>query len=63
MSRRSRRSNEEAPGCLIYALLLLYLMPVVGLFLMFSSDAEKRKFGTILFIVGVLIWLVIKLPK
>ena len=59
MSRGRRRSNDDGIGCLVYALLGLFLMPIVGLFLACSKDPEKKTWGWILLAVGSILWIII----
>lgn len=39
-------------GCLALVLMVLFCMPIVGAFMAFSKDPEKRIIGIILLIVG-----------
>ena len=57
MSRR-KRNDDAATGCIVYAILALILMPLVGLYLVFSKDPEKRTWGWVLLVVGVILWTV-----
>lgn len=52
MAKR-KRDDDATVGCLVYAVLGLILMPVVGLFLVCSKDPEKKTWGWILLIVGI----------
>ena len=53
-----KRDDDTAMGCIIYAVLGLILMPLVGLFLVCSKDAEKKAWGWILLILGIILWIV-----
>lgn len=50
-----RRDDDAAIGCIVYAVLGLILMPIVGLFLVCSKDPEKKTWGWILLIVGIIL--------
>ena len=52
---RRNKDDDAALGCIVYALLGLVLMPVVGLFLVCSKNPEKKTWGWILLIVGLLL--------
>ena len=50
-----RRDDDAAMGCIMFAVLGLMLMPVIGLFLVCSKDPEKKTWGWILLIVGIVL--------
>lgn len=50
-----RRDDDAAMGCIVYAVLGLILMPLIGLFLVCSKDPEKKTWGWILLIVGIIV--------
>ena len=50
-----RRDDDAAMGCIVYAVLGLILMPLIGLFLVCSKDPEKKTWGWILLIVGIIL--------
>ena len=51
-----RKSDDDAAmGCIMFAVLGLMLMPVIGLFLVCSKDPEKKTWGWILLIVGIIL--------
>lgn len=52
MAKR-KRDDDAAVGCIVYAILGLILMPVVGLLLICSKNPEKKTWGWILLIVGI----------
>lgn len=58
--RRGRRSdNDTAMGCVVYALLILFFMPIVGLVFVCGKDPEKKTIGWFLLIIGIILWIVI----
>lgn len=59
MSRRRRSDDDAAMGCIVYALLALFFMPIVGLVLVFGKDPERKTLGWVLLIVGIILWIII----
>jgi hypothetical protein len=57
--RRSRSSDDEAIGCLVYAILAVFLMPFFGLAFVLGKDPEKKTLGWVLLVVGIILWIVI----
>ena len=55
MGRRRRSDDDAALGCVVYAILGIVLMPVIGLFLVCSKDPEKKTWGWILLIIGLVL--------
>ncbi len=56
-----RNNNDDMIGCLAQVLLIVFLMPVVGLYfaLKKDTDPESQSLGWILFFVGIVIWIVL----
>ena len=52
---KRKRDDDTAMGCIVYAVLGLLLMPIVGLFLVCSKDPEKKTWGWILLIIGLVL--------
>jgi len=60
--RRGRRKDDDAViGCLAYVLLAIFFMPIVGLVMLCGKDPEKKTWGWILLIAGIILWLIIGL--
>ena len=57
--RKGRSKDDGATGCLAFALLALFLMPVVGFIMVCSKDPEKKTLGWILLVVGTILWIMI----
>lgn len=53
-----RRNGDATMGCIVYAVLGLILMPLIGLFFVCSKDTEKKTWGWILLILGIILWIV-----
>ena len=54
MTKRNR-DDDAALGWVVYAILGIVLMPVIGLFLVCSKDPEKKTWGWILLIIGLVL--------
>lgn len=54
MTKRNR-DDDAALGCVVYAILGIVLMPVIGLVLVCSKDPEKKTWGWILLIIGLVL--------
>ena len=59
MSRRRRSDDDAAMGCVVYALLILFFMPIVGLVMVCGKDEEKKVTGWVLLVVGAILWLIV----
>jgi len=46
-------------GCLVMVLLGLFALPFVGLYLVSRGNEDDKVLGTILMIVGTIIWIMI----
>lgn len=57
--RKGRSKDDGAIGCLAFALLALFMMPVTGLVMVCSKDSEKKTLGWILLVVGTILWIII----
>lgn len=57
MARRPKSANSDGVGCLAFALLVIFLMPFVGLFMVCGKDLEKKGLGWVLLIVGTILWI------
>lgn len=54
---KNQNNDDSLTGCIIFALLVVFLMPIVGGYLLISGDKEKRPLGWVLLIVGLVIWI------
>ena len=59
MSHRRRSDDDAAMGCIVYALLAIFFMPIVGLVLVCGKDPEKKTLGWVLLVVGIILWIVV----
>lgn len=57
--RKGHSKDDGSTGCLAFALLVLFVMPVVGLIMVCSKDPEKKTLGRILLVVGTILWIII----
>ena len=54
---RRRRSDEDATlGCLVYILLIIFLMPIAGIYLLCKPSLNAKIGGAVLLIVGLFLW-------
>lgn len=49
--------GDSGMGCLVMALLGLFALPFVGLYLMTRGNSDDKVLGIILMIVGVVLWI------
>lgn len=56
---KRKRDEDAALGCIVFAVLCLLFMPVVGLFLLSRKDPEKKTWGLILLIAGIILWIIV----
>jgi hypothetical protein len=59
MARRRRSDDDAAMGCIVYALLAIFFMPIVGLVLVCGKDPEKKTLGWVLLVVGIILWIIV----
>lgn len=57
--RKGHSKDDGSTGRLAFALLVLFVMPVVGLIMVCSKDPEKKTLGWILLVVGTILWIII----
>lgn len=61
MARR-RRSDEDATlGCLGYLILIVFLMPLAGIYLLCKPDPNTKLGGAVLLVAGLILWIFIAL--
>ena len=61
MRRRRSRDDEQAIGCLIYFMLIVFFMPFVGVYLLCKPDPNAKLGGGVLLAIGLILWLWIAL--
>lgn len=59
--RRRTRSDDTGVGCLVFAMLAVFLMPLAGVYMIFAGDGEQKGIGIALTIVGIIVWAMIGL--
>ena len=59
MKHSHRNDNDPAMGCIVYLLLTIFFMPIVGLVLVCSKDPQKKPWGWLLLIGGLILWIAI----
>ena len=60
MTKRNR-DDDAALGCVVYAILGIVLMPIIGLVLVCSKDPEKKTWGWILLIIGLVLLVILSI--
>ena len=58
---RKRSNDDGIMGCLVYVLIAIFFMPIVGLFMLWGKDPEKKSLGLVLLITGILLWIILAL--
>ena len=54
---RRRRSDEDAAlGCLVYTGLIIFLMPIAGIYFLCKPSPNAKVGGAVLLIVGLFLW-------
>ena len=60
MSRSHRnKGDDDALSFVVWALLIIFLMPFAGLYFLLKKDHSMRWLGWILLIVGIVLWVII----
>ena len=57
MRGRGSRGDDQALGCIVYFMLIVFLMPIVGIYLLCKPDPNAKLGGGVLLVVGLLLWL------
>lgn len=57
MRRRSSRGDEQALGCVVHFLLIVFLMPIVGVYLLCKPSSDAKLGGAVLLVIGLLLWM------
>ena len=56
MARRRRSDEDAALGCLVYTLLIIFLMPIAGIYLLCKPSPNAKIGGAVLLILGLFLW-------
>ncbi len=56
MARRCSKKND-AEDLVMNFIVFLLMLPLIGLFLVGSKDPTKKTIGTVLLVVGLVVWL------
>ena len=56
MARRRRSDEDVALGCMVYTLLIIFLMPIAGIYFLCKPSPDAKIGGAVLLIVGLLLW-------
>lgn len=54
-----RRNDDDdfASGCVAWMILIVFLMPLVGLYIVYKGGEDKKLLGYVLTIVGTILWI------
>ena len=55
MARRCKKSAGEEVA--VNFIILILLLPVIGAFMLGSDDPNKKTFGGVLLVIGLIIWI------
>ena len=56
MARRRRSDEDAALGCLVYTLLIIFLMPIAGIYFLCKPAPNTKLGGAVLLIAGLILW-------
>ena len=56
MARRRRSDEDAILGCLVYLLLIIFLMPIAGVYFLCKPDPNAKVGGALLLILGLILW-------
>ena len=56
MARRRRSDEDAALGCMVYTLLIIFLMPIAGIYFLCKPSPNANIGGAALVIVGLFLW-------
>ena len=56
MARRRRSDKDAALGCMVYTLLIIFLMPIAGIYFLCKPSPDAKIGGAVLLIVGLFLW-------
>ena len=56
MARRRRSDEDAALGCLVYTLMIIFLMPIVGIYFLCKPSPNSKIGGAVLLILGLFLW-------
>ena len=56
MARRRRNDEDAALGCLVYTLLIIFFMPIAGIYFLCKPSPNAKIGGAALVIVGLFLW-------
>lgn len=59
MSRsRHRKDDDAAMGLIVLLLLIVFALPLVGLYYLLQNDPSKRGLGVALLVIGIILWII-----
>ena len=55
--------QDSGTGCLLMALVGIFALPIVGMFLLFQEHPDDKTLGAVLMVVGIVIWVIISVAS
>ena len=55
--------QDSGIGCLLMALVGIFALPIVGMFLLFKEHPDDKALGAVLMVVGIVIWVIISVAS
>ena len=56
---RRRKGTDDTLSFVVWILLIVFLMPITGLYFLLREDPSRRGLGWVLLIFGAILWIVI----
>ena len=56
MARRRRSDEDAALGCMVYTLLIIFLMPIAGIYFICKPGPNAKVGGAVLLFLGLFLW-------
>ena len=58
MRRRFGRDGLDGNGCLALIFMVIFALPIIGIYKISTGNEDDKVTGTILLIVGIIIWII-----
>ena len=59
MAGRNSKDDDAAIGCVVYLLLIVFLMPLAGIYFLSKPNPNAKLGGAVLLVVGLVLWIAI----
>lgn len=54
--RNKHQMSDEGGSCLVMVVLIIFFMPLVGIYYIFTGDEGEKVIGVLLLLIGIAIW-------